>query len=68
MEQTQNSGTRHPDFKGDGVAVWVNEKDGRQHLYIKVVGHNPIYAFRNDPQPKQVVPEQTTPQPIAVRV
>lgn len=43
---------REPDFKGDGVAVWVNEKDGKKSLAIKIVGHEYIYAFRYIPKPK----------------
>ena len=29
-ENSQKKSEKHPDFKGDGVAVWVNE--GRQKL------------------------------------
>ena len=37
---------RTPDFKGDGVAVWVNkDKNGKQYLAINVTGHNSIAAF-----------------------
>ena len=41
---------RSPDFKGDGVAVWTNQKDGRTYLSIKLVGHNTIYASKNEPK------------------
>ena len=35
-----------PNFKGDGIAVWVNlDKNGKQYLTIKIVGHNNINAF-----------------------
>ena len=30
---------RKPDFKGDGVAVWINtDKNGNQYLGIKLLG------------------------------
>lgn len=35
-----------PTYKGDGVAVWVNkDKNGREYLAIKLVGHSVIAAF-----------------------
>jgi hypothetical protein len=38
-----------PDYKSDGVAVWKGtSKNGKEMLTIKVVGQNPMYAFRND--------------------
>jgi len=40
---------RSPDFKGDGVVVWVNkDKNGKDYLSIRLVGHSPILAFVND--------------------
>lgn len=42
---------KQPDFKGDGVAVWVNEKDGKVFLSIKLVGHDYVLAFKNEPKP-----------------
>ena len=42
-----------PDFKSDGVAVWVNkDKNGKDYLSINVVGHNKLVAFKNEPKPK----------------
>lgn len=48
-----NEQPRAPDFKGDGVAVWVNQdkKSDNKYLSIKVVGHTTIYAWR--PEPKE---------------
>ena len=38
--------TRKPDFKGDGVAAWCNiDKNGRDYLAIKLVGHSTVAAF-----------------------
>jgi hypothetical protein len=42
---------RAPDFKGDGVAVWVNEKDGKKYLSIKILNNFTIVAFKNEPKP-----------------
>ena len=42
------SSGKKPDFKGEGVAVWVNtDKNGNEYLSIKVVGHEKILAFQN---------------------
>jgi len=48
-----------PNYKGDGVAVWVNiAKNGKKYLSIKVVGHDTVYAFINDEEaPKLVIEE-----------
>ena len=52
-EKTESSGSegvsgKKPDFKGDGVAVWVNtDKNGNKYLSIKLVGHEKILAFKN---------------------
>lgn len=43
---------RQPDFKGDGVAVWVNEKEGKKSLAIKILNGFTIYAYKNEPKPK----------------
>lgn len=38
-----------PDFKSDGIAVWVNEdKNGKPYLSVKIVGHNAMNVFKND--------------------
>ena len=39
---------RTPDFKNDGIAVWINKtKSGREYLNIQLTGHNTIYAYKN---------------------
>jgi hypothetical protein len=48
---------RRPDFKGDGVAVWVNEKDGKKYLSINVLGSIRLAAFKNEPKEKVPVVE-----------
>ena len=46
--ESADSGARKPDFKADGVAVWVNtSKNGNKYLSIKIVGHEKIVAFEN---------------------
>ena len=56
------SDNRIPDYKGDGVAVWVNkDKNGKPLLCIKVLKMPVIYAFRNEPKPEpkpDPVPQQ----------
>ena len=45
-----------PEFTGDGVAVWINvDKNGKKYLSIKLVGHTPVNAFKNEPKPKKPV-------------
>ena len=55
MENNEKQG-RAPDYKGDGVAVWVNQtKDGKQYLSIAVLNSIRLAAFKNQPeQPKEV--------------
>lgn len=36
-----------PDFIGNGVAVWVNEKDGKEYLSITILGSLTVVAFPN---------------------
>lgn len=37
---------RKPDYKNDGVAVWLNQdKNGKDYLTIRLVGHEKILAF-----------------------
>lgn len=45
---------RRPDYKGDGVAVWINEKDGKTYLSIKLLNSISVAAWKNEPkeQPK----------------
>lgn len=50
---------REPDYTGNGVAVWVNPDKtdpDKRVLAIKIVGHDYIYAFKNEPKPR-VFPE-----------
>ena len=43
-----------PAYTGDGVAVWINvDKNGKKYLSIKLVGHTPVNAFKNEPKPKK---------------
>jgi len=42
---------RQPDYKSDGVAVWVHQdKNGNPYLSIKQVGHDYVKAFENIPK------------------
>lgn len=42
---TQDS--KLPDYKGDGVAVWVGDtKTGEKYLYIKILGSIVLRAFK----------------------
>jgi len=42
-----------PEYTNDGVAVWVNkDKNGKNYLSIKIVGHNTITALLNTPKDK----------------
>jgi len=46
-EKKQITKPRIPDYKGDGVAVWINKRDnGKEYLNIKIVGHENIYATK----------------------
>ena len=45
---------KQPEFKGEGVAVWVNkDKNGKQYLSIKLLGSLIVKAFKNEPKPKE---------------
>lgn len=52
MTEDKKPEGRKPDFKGDGVAVWVNEKDGKKSLGIKLAGHDYVYAYENKEEEK----------------
>ena len=42
-----------PDYKGDGVAVWINEtKEGKPYLSIKLLNSINVVAFKNEPREK----------------
>jgi hypothetical protein len=44
-----------PDFKNEGVAVWINTtKDGEQYLTVQLFGKNGIKINVFKYQPKQV--------------
>ena len=52
MEEKKVNG-RAPDFRVDGVAVWVNEtKNKEKYLTVKMVGHTAVNVFKNNPKPK----------------
>ena len=47
----EKSSGRKPDYKSDGVAVWVfQDKNKKPYLSIKVVGHDYVKAFKNEPR------------------
>lgn len=53
----QNNTGRAPDFKGDGVAVWVNQdKNGKQYLSISLLGSVRCAAFKYEPRQEEVKP------------
>jgi hypothetical protein len=55
MTETNNTG-RAPDYKGDGVAVWINQdKNGKQYLSIAVLGNIRLAAFKYEKK-KEVKP------------
>jgi hypothetical protein len=44
---------RQPDFKGEGVGVWINlDKNGKKFLSITVLNSIKLKAFKNIPKPK----------------
>jgi len=48
QKEEKKATTRRPDYKGDGVSVWINTRDnGQNYLSIQVVGHTTIYANKN---------------------
>lgn len=52
MEQ-QNRNARKPDYKGDGIAIWVNEKDGNKYLSVRLLGSITLRAFKNEPKKEE---------------
>lgn len=43
----------YPQYKGDGIAVWVNEdKNGEPYLSVSVLGNKAINCFKYEPKPK----------------
>lgn len=44
---------KRPDYKGDGVAVWVKQdKNNKTYLSIKLLGSVNLAAFKNEPKPE----------------
>ena len=42
-----------PDFKGDGIAIWVKkDKNGKEYLSCCILGNVNIPAWKYDPKPK----------------
>jgi hypothetical protein len=42
-----------PDFKGDGIAVWVKkDKNGKEYLSCSILGNINIPAWKYEPKPK----------------
>ena len=53
LDQSKKPGSS-PDYKGDGVAIWVNlDKNGKQFLSVKLAGHNPVNAWKHEPKQQQ---------------
>ena len=53
QNETQKATGTPPDFKGDGVAVWINtDRNGAQYLSIQLLGKNgfKVVAFKNTPK------------------
>ena len=51
---------REPDYKGDGVAVRINQdKNGKNYLSVKILNSIRVNAFRNEP--KQIDPLRVHP-------
>ncbi len=49
MEKNEDFKARRPDYRGEGVAVWLNKKEGREWLSIKVDGlDSTVVAFKNE--------------------
>jgi len=43
-----------PDYKGDGVAVWIKQdKNGKNYLSICVAGSINVCAFKYEPKEKK---------------
>ena len=54
MERDKPKG-KQPDYKSDGVAVWINlDKNGNKYLSIWLLdGSIRVNAFKNEPKPKE---------------
>jgi hypothetical protein len=43
-----SDGPRRPDYSSESTAVWINERDGRKWLSIKIKGMDKAFvAFEN---------------------
>ena len=57
----ENKNGRVPDYSNDGIAVWVNQtKDGKPYLSVKLVGHNVVNAFKQEPKVEKSIPVVTS--------
>jgi hypothetical protein len=49
MKENEEFKARKPDYKGEGVAVWLNKKEDREWLSIKAEGlDGTLVAFKNE--------------------
>lgn len=45
---------KQPDYKGDGVAVWLNkDKNGKTYLTVKILNTLLVNAWKNEPKVKE---------------
>jgi|TARA_Y100000310_G_scaffold215760_1_gene216730 hypothetical protein len=45
---------KKPDYKGDGVAVWINQtKENKPYLNIKLLDSIIVKAFKNEPKEEE---------------
>jgi len=52
MGEIQKKGAT-PDYKGDGVAVWIKQdKNGKDYLSICVCNSINVAAFKYEPKPR----------------
>jgi hypothetical protein len=48
QKEEKKDTARRPDYKGDGVSVWVNTREnGQTYLSINIIGMSTIYANKN---------------------
>jgi len=49
MTQIEKPKGKAPDFKGDGVAIWVNkDKNNKQYLSVKLLGSITVNCFAQE--------------------
>ena len=59
----ENKPGRTPDYKGEGIAIWVNQdKNGNPYLSVKILGAITVNCFKNIPRPKP------TPNPEEIQI